>query len=336
MNNSYHLSSDGMALAMKPGILVAFDIYEDGLEILKDVGEISWRPQIHSEKEMIREISGKAAVVLGTQRVDARVMDAGRELEVVGRHGVGHENVDLAAATQRGIVVTWTPGVLWETVADLTFGLILSVMRIIASGDRLIRSKRWKPVGFLGRDPAGKTLGILGLGNIGSRVARRARAFGLKVIHHDLVVRRQIESELEAEQVTMEKLLTESDIVSIHTPLTENTFHLMGEKELSMMKKGAFLINTARGSIVDETALIKALREGTIAGAGLDVFEEEPIYPDNPLLQMDNVVLTPHLGSSTVETRRNMALRVAEDVARVLSGQRPLYPLNPEVLNRKK
>lgn len=319
---------------MKPEILVASEIHEDGLAILRNVGKISWRPEIRSEEEMIKEVSGKAALVLGTQKVDARVIDTAKELQVIGRHGVGYENIDLGAATNKGIVVTWTPGVLGETVADLSFGLMLSVARRIALGDRLIRSGHWRSAGFLGIDLTGKTLGILGLGDIGSRVAKRAKAFGLNIIYCDLVPRSQVESELGAERVTMDKLLGESDIVSIHTPLTEKTFHLIAEKELSMMKRNAILINTARGSIVDEMALIKALQEGTIAGAGLDVFEREPILSDNPLLQMDNVVITPHLGSATVETRRNMAIMVAEDVARVLNGQRPLYPLNPEVLSR--
>jgi len=276
-------------------------------------------------------------VSLLTDPIDEEVFDAAPKLRIVSQYAVGYDNIKVEEATKRGIYVTNTPGVLTETVADFTFALMLAVARRVVEADRYVREGKWKvgwhPLMMVGTDVYGATLGIVGLGRIGSAVARRAKGFNMRVIYYDVVRREDLEKELGIEYVSLDKLLEESDYVSLHTPLTPQTYHLIGEEQLKKMKKTAFLINTARGKVVDQKALYKALKEGWIAGAGLDVFEQEPISPDDPLLELDNVVLAPHAASASYETRSRMAEMVADNLIAFLKGEVPPNLVNKDVVN---
>jgi len=271
--------------------------------------------------------------VVSTQ-VNAGVLDQARNLRVVANCGVGYDNIDVAACTRRGIVVTNTPDVLTDATADFAFMLLLAVARRVAEGDRLIREGRWQrwQWSFLwGADVPSRTLGLYGFGRIGQAVAGRARGFAMRIIYHDVQrAPEAVERELGAQFVGRETLLRESDFLSLHVPLTPETHHLIGAQELSLMKPSAFLINTARGKVVDEEALVAALKSHQIAGAALDVFAEEPhVSPD--LLKLENVVLTPHVASATAATRLKMALLAVENLLAALAGQCPPNAINPEV-----
>jgi glyoxylate reductase len=285
--------------------------------------------------ELLRGVKGiRALLPILTETIDEEVMDAaGPQLGIIANYAVGYNNIDLAAATARGILVTNTPGVLTETTADLTWLLILAAARRSGEGERYLRDGRWQswgPMLLLGCDVHGKTLGIFGMGRIGRAVARRAKAFGMRVLYcSPRPLSPEEAHDLGAKRVEKEALLAESDFVSIHCPLTEDTRHAFGPAEFDAMKRSAHLINTARGPIVDEAALAHALRQGIIAGAGLDVFEQEPrIHPG--LLTCENAVLLPHLGSATLETRTKMALIAAENIVAFLRGERPPNCVNPE------
>ena len=232
--------------------------------------------------------------------------------------------------------MTNTPGVLTEAVADATFGLMLAVARRVVEGDGYLRGGEWRlkwsPMMMVGRDVHGKVLGIYGMGRIGSSVARRARGFGMKVIYHNRRRDPKVEQEYGAEYRSKEDLLRESDFLTVHVPLTEETRNSIGAGELAMMKKTAFLVNTSRGGVVDEKSLAEALSAGTIAGAAFDVFEREPISMDSPLLTMKNVVLTPHIGSASIESRTGMAVLAARNLVAGLKGEKPPNLLNPEVI----
>jgi glyoxylate reductase len=264
-------------------------------------------------------VGKRALVSMVTDTVDAAVIEAGTDLQVVANVAVGYNNVDVAAARARGIIVTNTPDVLTDATADLTLALILAVTRRLGEGERMVRRKAWKGWAFdqlLGMRLRGRQLGIVGLGRIGKAVAARAAAFGMVVVH----------SSRSGGDMVLDRLLSSSDIVSLHVPLTSDTRHLIGQAELARMKRSAYLINTARGPVVDESALVWALRNHLIAGAGLDVYEREPqVHPD--LLPLENVVLAPHLGSATTETRTAMADLAASNVIAVLSGQPALTPV---------
>ncbi len=272
-----------------------------------------------------------ALVAMLSDRIDAAFLDACPRLRVVANYAVGVNNVDLDAATVRGVQVCNTPGVLTDATADLAFGLLLSVARRIPESERYLREGRfdgWAPLLFLGADLAGATLGIVGMGRIGQAMARRAKGFGMEIVY---AARRPLdaatEAALGARRLPFEELLAASDFLSLHCPLTEETRHLLDAPALSRMKRGAFLINTARGPVVDEAALVEALERGHLGGAGLDVYEREPaVHPG--LLQRGDVVLAPHTGSATTGTRLKMALMVCEDVERVLAGAAPLRPVN--------
>jgi lactate dehydrogenase-like 2-hydroxyacid dehydrogenase len=276
--------------------------------------------------------------VLGSNRWTAELMDQAPRLRLIALTAVGFDKVDIAAATARGILVTNTPEVLTETVADLTFALILSVGRHIPEMERWLRAGQWRTVGEtpMGRDVHHATLGIIGLGRIGAAVAHRALAFHMKVIYYDVVHRKDLEEQLGYQFVDLETLLRQSDFVTLQVPLLPETRRLVGAAQLAMMKPTAFLINASRGPVVDEGALIKALQEGRIAGAGLDVFEREPVDLENPLLKMENVVALPHVGSATEATRQAMVDLAADNILAVLQGKQPLTPVNPEVLSRLK
>ncbi len=283
--------------------------------------------------EKVRDIDGLLCLL--TDKIDARIIEAGERLKVISNYAVGYDNIDVEVATKRGIYVTNTPGVLTETTADLAWAILMAIARRVVEADKYVRAGRWVhawgPKMMLGSDVHGKTLGIVGLGRIGSAVARRAKGFNMRVIYYDVFRREDLERELGLEYKPLEELLKEADYVTLHVPLTKETYHLIGERELDLMKPTAYLINTSRGAVIDQKALYKALKERRIAGAALDVFEKEPIDPDDPLLELDNVVLTPHIGSASVETRKKMAMIAAENLVSVLKGVEPPNLVNPEV-----
>ena len=279
-----------------------------------------------TKEEIIRRMHGRKALIsMLSDPVDAEVVRSNPHLRIIANYAVGYNNIDLQAAHSQRIVVTNTPGVLTEATADLTWSLILSLARRIPEGDRMIRSQAWSgwaPTQLLGTDLSGKKLGIIGLGRIGMTVAARAHGFGMRVIYH---TRRRLpgnrEKSLSVTYCSLARLLAVSDIVSLHVPLLPHTFHLIDRAALNRMKKGALLINTSRGAIVDEAALVNALKKRLIAGAGLDVYEREPKV-HNGLLKLPNVVMLPHLGSATVETRIKMGMMVIDNIQAVLKGRK--------------
>jgi glyoxylate reductase len=282
--------------------------------------------------EFLRRLAGKdGAVCVLMDRLDGEAFDAGRpSLKIAANIAVGYDNIDVAAARARGVIVTNTPDVLTEATADLAIGLILDVTRRISEGDRLVRAGRWSGWSLdfmLGAELRGRQLGVIGYGRIGRATARRARAFGMRIAYVPFAGAPSLDSpDDDALALPLEDLLATSDIVTLHVPLSPATRHLIGAPELARMKRTAFLVNTARGPVVDEGALAAALRSGAIAGAALDVYEREPlVHPD--LLSLENVVLAPHLGSATVETRTEMAMLAARNVVEVLQGRPPLTPI---------
>jgi len=322
---------------MIPYIFVTRKIPEKGVSILKKFAEVEiYDGDIPPPKSLIIEKVKVADALLSllTDPIDEEVLKAGEKLKVVSNYAVGYDNIDIETATKLGIMVTNTPGILTEATAELTWSLILAITRRVIEADRYVREgkfKGWSPTLFLGTELKGKTLGIIGLGRIGQAVARKAKAFSMKVIYTDRERNKKVEVEIGAQPVSIDTILRESDILSLHVPLTPETYHLIGEYELRKMKSTAYLINTSRGAVVDEKALIKALKNRWIAGCGLDVYEEEPKIPED-LKKMENVILLPHLGSATQETRERMAIVAAKNIEAALLGQIPENLVNPEVL----
>jgi glyoxylate reductase len=314
-------------------IVVTGRIPDPGIEILRTAGDLwTWDREdpIPVDVRDAQLASADAAVTLLTDRVDDAFLDAAPNLRIVANVAVGHNNIDVAACRARGVVVTNTPDVLTDATADLAMALTLMVTRRLGEGERLIRSQtgwKWGMFMMLGSGLQGRRLGIVGMGSIGEALAARARAFGMSVVYHNRrAVDAATEQRLDAGLVGFDELLETSDVVSINCPYTEATHHLIDEAALGRMRSSAFLVNTARGPIVDEAALVMALRDGRIAGAGLDVFENEPeVHPG--LLELDNVVLVPHLGSATVETRSAMAELAARNVVEVLADRAALTPV---------
>jgi glyoxylate reductase len=327
----------------KPKVYVTRELPERGLKIILERFDAEVWPEYRppSKEEIIEKARDvDALVTLLTDKIDAEVFDAASKLKIVAQMAVGYDNIDVAEATKRGIYVTNTPGVLTETTADFAWALLLAIARRVVEADRYVRSGQWKvswhPTMFLGRDVYGATLGIIGAGRIGTAVARRAKGFNMKILYYDIVpMPAEVEKELGAQRVDLETLLRESDFVSVHVPLTKETYHLIDEEKLRLMKKTAYLINNSRGPVIDEKALYKALKEGWIAGAALDVFEQEPTPVDNPLLKLDNVVVAPHISSASYETRSRMAEMVAENLIAFFEGRIPPNLVNPEVINVK-
>ena len=303
----------------------------DSLRGEHDVSEWDSTEQI-PRAELLRRVAGAEAIVsLLTERIDGEVLDAaGDQLRVVANVAVGYNNIDVVACRERGVTVTNTPDVLTEATADIAMGLILMVTRRLGEGERVIRRRepwQWGMSYMLGTGLQGKTLGIIGLGGIGAATARRARAFGMRVVYSSRNAGApELVQELQAPRRELDQLLAEADVVSLHCPYTDATHHLIGAEQLDRMKDSGYLINTARGPIIDEAALATALASGTIAGAGLDVFEREPAVHEG-LVDLDNVVLLPHLGSATLETRAAMASLAADNALAVLRGQRPRTPV---------
>ncbi len=321
---------------MKPKVFVSRPLPQPALDLLSSRCDV----QVHAQDsalppaqlgEACREVEG--LLVVGA-RVTEEVVRGAPRLRVVSTPSVGYDNIDVAACTARRIAVTNTAGVLEETTADLAFALLLSVARRVVEGDRFVREGRWREWqwGLLhGADVHHKTLGLYGFGRIGQAMARRGQGLSMRILYHARHrVAEKVERELEAHHVDRETLFRESDFVSLHMPLTPETQHAIKASELGLMKPTAYLINTARGKVVDEEALVEALQARKIAGAGLDVFEGEPrVHP--ALIGMSNVVLAPHVGSATGETRLKMAMLAAENLLAVLDGRRPPNVVNPEV-----
>ena len=322
---------------MAPRVLITHKLADEAVAVARQACDVHFTPLDPSPdaatlRQAVVGMDGIISVV--TDMIDAAFLDAGADLKVVANVAAGYDNVDVPAATQRGVVVTNTPGVVTESTAELTWGLLFSIARRIPEADRYIRAGKWKEwrlMMLLGHDVHGRTLGIVGMGNIGQAVARRASGFGMTILYHNRHrLPEALESELGATWVELDTLLQSADFVSVHTPLSAATRHLIGERELRMMQPTAYLINTSRGSVVDEAAVIRALQEQWIAGAGLDVFEQEPEVPQ-ALKELENVVLLPHIGSASIASRTRMAVMAAQSAVAVLHGERPQHVVNPEV-----
>ena len=323
----------------RPKVYVTRKVPEQALEILRSVAEVSvWdREDVPPPRQVIlRELAQADGVFsLLTDRIDAEVMAAAPRLKVISNFAVGFDNVDIPAATKRGIVVTHTPDVLTETVADFTVCLMLAAARRLVEADRYTRDGKWKtwePLLLAGQDIHHATLGLIGLGRIGAAVARRAQGFGMQVLYYDVVRREDLERSLSITYRSLDDVLRDSDVISVHVPLSEQTRHLIGRAQFALMKNTAVFVNTSRGPVVDQAALTQALASRRIFAAGIDVFEQEPVSPDDPLLKLDNVIVVPHIASASIPTRIRMATLAAENLVAVLQGKRPPNPVNPEVL----
>ncbi len=316
----------------RPNILVADPIASEGVDLLRTAGNVDVRTGL-SEEELCELIPNYAALVVRSEtKVTRRVLEAGRNLMVVGRAGVGVDNIDLEAATERGIIVVNAPQGNTVAAAEHTIALLLAMARHIPAADRALHEGKWQRKRFIGTEVRGKVLGIVGLGKIGTEVARRAQGLEMRVLAYDPYVPVERAEQLGVQSVSLEELLRQSDFVSLHAPMTQQTQGLIGAKEIELMKPTARIINVARGGIVDERALADALERGRLAGAAIDVFTQEPPPPDHPLLRAPNAVLTPHLGASTAEAQERVAVDVAEQILEVLAGRPARYAVNAPAL----
>jgi glyoxylate reductase len=324
-------------------VYITRELPEQALVLLRTKNvEFSFNPKDlpPSESLLKREVSNVDGLVcLLTEQVTSKVIEAGKYLRVISNIAVGYDNIDVKTATEKGIYVTNTPGVLTETTADLAWALLMAVARRIPEADAYLRSGKWKIQWNLmfmtGTDVHEKTLGIIGLGRIGQAIAQRAKGFNMKILYNDEKRSPDLESKLGVKYADLETVFRESDFVSVHVPLTEKTRNLVAEKQLNLMKKTAILVNTSRGPVVDEKALYDALKAGKLGGAGLDVFQKEPIEMSNPLLKLNNVVLLPHIGSASVETRTKMAVMAIENALAALEGKIPPNLVNPDALKTR-
>jgi glyoxylate reductase len=325
-----------MDITSKYKVYVTRKIPEPGPSILKKHFQINMNPGVDVLKretllENVRDVD--ALLCMLGDKIDSNVMDAaGPNLKVISCYSVGYDHVDIYEAAKRKIIVTNTPNVLAKATADLTFSLILTAARNIVNADRHVRNGNWKfgwtPDLFLGYDVHGSTLGIIGLGEIGTLVAKRARGFDMQVIYYSKTRKRQMESELDITFVPLEELLRRSDFVSIHVSLNKDNFHMIDESKIKLMKKTAFIINTSRGKVINEQHLINALRNKVIGGAGLDVYESEPISRSNPLTQFPQTILLPHIGSATFMTRSKMAEVAANNIVNFFNGRGIVHKIN--------
>ena len=323
---------------MKTRILITGNLPENVILPLNERYDMEMNQEDRpmDRQEMISKLKDKQGLLpMLSDSINEEVLNSAPHLIMIANFGVGYNNINVRLATARGIMVSNTPGVLTEATAELAFTLILSVSRRLVEGDRMVREGRfkfWAPMLFLGSEVTGKTLGIIGMGKIGKAIAVRAGAFGMRILYHN---RKRIapkeEETLRVEYVDLKTLLTESDFVSLNVPLTEETRHLIGKNELSLMKSTAFIINTSRGPVIDEKALMEVLRAGKIGGAGLDVYENEPSLTPG-LTELDNVILLPHVGSGTLETRIKIGALAVENLIAGLEGRTPPNLVNPEVL----
>jgi glyoxylate reductase len=322
----------------KPKVYVTRELPERGLKIIRKYFDAEvWTEYAPPPKKLIIEKARNvdALATLLSDKIDAEVFDVAPKLKIVTQMAVGFDNINLHEATKRGIYVTNTPEVLTDTTADFAWALLMAVARRVVEADKYVRTGQWKvgwhPSMMQGRDVYNATIGIVGAGRIGYAVAKRATGFGMKILFYDVVPRPEIEKDLGAKKVDLDTLFRESDFISIHVPLMKETHHLVNAERLKLMKKTAYLINNSRGPVVDEKALYAALKEGRIAGAGLDVFEQEPTPVDNPLLKLDNVVVAPHISSASYETRSKMAEMVADNLVAFFEGKKPPNLINPDV-----
>ena len=325
---------------MSMKIFITRKIPEPGLDLLRKEFEIDINPhdRVLTKEEIKKGLKGKDGLIcLLTDTIDRSVIFSEPKLKMIASYAVGYDNIDVKAATERGIPVSNTPGVLTDATSEMAWALLFSIARRTVEADKFTRAgkfKGWGPMLMLGQDIANKTLGIIGAGRIGTTVALKSKGFNMKILYVSSHPNITLEQELNAKKVELQKLLKESDFISLHVPLTEKTYHLIGEKELKMMKKSAILINTSRGPVVDEKALAKALKEKWIFGAGLDVYEHEPSI-EKELLDLDNVVLQPHSASATYESRTKMAIMAAENMIAGLKGEVPPNCINKELLKNK-
>ena len=321
-------------------VFVTRKIPEPGLEILRKKFEIEVNPydRALSKEEIIKGLKGKDGLLcLLTDSIDADVINSEPKLKMISSYAVGYNNIDVKAATKRGIPVSNTPGVLTDATSDMAWALLFSVARRIVEADKFTRAgkfKGWGPMLMHGQDVTNKTLGVVGAGRIGTAFALKSKGFNMNVLYVDEKKNETLEKEINAKKVTFDEILKKSDFLSLHVPLIPSTHHLIGEKELKMMKKNAVLINTSRGPVVDEQALVFALKEKQIFGAGLDVYEHEPEITEE-LKKLDNVVLQPHSSSATIETRTKMAVMAAENMVEGLKGEIPTNCVNKEVFKEK-
>jgi glyoxylate reductase len=325
-------------MSAKPVVVIPQYLHEPGLSMAREAAEVVYWPEdspMPRERLLAAVVDADGVLSHPASRFDRQLLDRAPRLKVIANVAVGYDNVDVAACTERGIAVCNTPGVLTDATADATLALMLAVSRRVVEADRFIRSggwRYWTPTLLVGQDLTEATVGIVGMGRIGREVARRVRAFRARVVYYSRRRYPEVEAELGATYVDLPTLLAESDFVTLHVPATPETRHLIGAAELAQMKPTAYLINAARGPIVDQAALAEALRAGRIAGAGLDVYDPEPIPADDPLLRLDNVVLMPHVGAATLRTRQRMSELAARNLIAVLKGQPPPACVNPEVL----
>jgi glyoxylate reductase len=327
----------------KPKVYVTRELPERGLNMIKKYFDAEVWPEYAPppKKVIIDKVKNVDALVpLLSDKIDAEVFNAAPKLKIVSQLAVGFDNIDVAEATKRGIYVTNTPEVLTDTTADFAWALLMAVARRVAEADRYVRSGQWKvawhPAMLSGRDVHGATIGVVGAGRIGYAVAKRAKGFDMNILFYDVdPARTEIEKNLGGRKVDLDTLLRESDFVTLHPPLMKETHHLINAEKLKLMKKTAYLINNSRGPVVDEKALYEALKKGQIAGAGLDVFEQEPASLDNPLLKLDNVVVAPHISSASLETRSKMSEMVADNLVAFFQGKKPPNLVNTDVLKVK-
>jgi len=313
-------------------VLIADSINEKGISELEEVAEVVVNTTITPDELLDAIKDFDAIVVRSRTKVTREVIEAAPRLKIIARAGVGVDNVDVKAATERGIMVINAPESTSITVAEHSIGLMLALARKISIADRSVKDGKWEKNRFMGIELNGKTLGIIGMGRIGSQVVVRTKAFGMDILVYDPYISREAAEEMGVTVTDLETLLRESDIVTIHVPLTPETRHLISDDEFKLMKETAFIVNCARGGIIDEDALYRALKDGEIAGAALDVFEEEP--PEgSPLLELENVVLTPHIGASTAEAQRDAAIIVANEIKTVFQGGAPRNVLNMPVMD---
>jgi glyoxylate reductase len=323
----------------KPKVYVTRELPERGLKIIKERFDAEvWPEYAPPPKKTIIEKAKDvdALATLLSDKIDAEVFDAAPKLKMIAQLAVGFDNVDVQEATKRGIYVSNTPEVLTDTTADFAWTLLMALARRVVEADKYVRMGKWEvgwhPAMLQGRDVHGATMGIVGAGRIGYAVAKRATGFSMKILFYDVIPRPEMEKDFGAKKVDLDELLKQSDFVSVHVPLMKETHHLINAEKLRLMKKTAYLINNSRGPVVDEKALYEALNEGRIAGAGLDVFEQEPTSLANPLLKLDNVVVAPHISSASYETRSKMAEMVAGNLIAFFEGKKPPNLINPDVL----
>lgn len=325
---------------MKTRILITGNLPENVILPLKEKYEMEMNQEDRpmDRQELLLRVKDKQGLLpMLSDSINEEVLNCAPHLKMIANFGVGYNNIDVRLATARGIMVSNTPGVLTDATAELAFTLMLSVSRRLVEGDRMVREGRfkfWAPMLFLGREVTGKTLGIIGMGKIGKAIAVRARAFDMRILYHNRKrINSKEEENMRVEYVDLKTLLKESDFVSLNVPLTEETKHLIGKNELSLMKSTAFLINTSRGQVIDEKALVEVLRARKIGGAGLDVYENEPSLTPG-LTELDNVILLPHVGSGTLETRIKIGTLAVKNLIAGLEDRTPPNFVNPEVLKK--